>query len=135
MKTPTLKKWLVLALLLHPLMMMASPKYDENRLLAAIAIVENSPNMIGLRGERSVYQILPSTWRQYSRIPIHNATAEEQHQVALSILRGFHQRLVRRGIVPDVYNLALAWNGGPNASRYKPSTINYAHRVLNVYNR
>ena len=139
MKKPTRPTWniapLFALILILPLTCLSHTSYDENRMLAAIAIVENSPNTIGLRGERSIYQILPSTWREYSRIPIHEATAEQQHEVALAVLRGFHRRLERRGIVPDVYRLALAWNGGPNAKRYKPSTLNYALRVLNVYNQ
>lgn len=112
-----------------------SREIDENRLLEAIATVENSPNTIGRRGERSPYQILPSTWRRFSSIPMRTATDEQQHEVALKILRHFRKQLTQRGIEPNVFHLALAWNGGPNAKRYKNSTIDYATRVTNVYYR
>lgn len=101
--------------------------------MAAIATVENSPTTIGRKGERSRYQILPSTWRRFTSLRIDRASPAEQHAVALLILRHFRRQLEERGLYPDAYRLALAWNGGPHARQYTAGTRDYAARVLNVY--
>lgn len=119
----------------QPILRYDSKSIDESRLLEAIATVENSPTTTGRKGERSPYQILPSTWRRFTSLSIRSATPEQQRNVALVILRHFKSQLLERGIEPNVFNLALAWNGGPNARRYKYSTIDYATRVTNVYYR
>lgn len=106
---------------------------DESRFMHAIAVVENSEGRIGAAGERTRWQICQSTWREHCNQPMATAPEALQREVALRIVRHFAHILRQRGIPVTVRSLAMAWNGGPRAYRYLPSTKDYAQRVVNVY--
>ena len=109
--------------------------FDEGVMLESIAEVENSAGKIGNHGEVSPWQIMPETWNQYSSAEFKNADPKQQAIVALRILRGYALILTKRRIPVTVTNMALAWNSGPNRKTWPNSSILYAERVLNVYNR
>jgi hypothetical protein len=106
---------------------------NEGVFLESIAEVENSAGKIGKKGEMTPWQIMPTTWCDYTIVPIDEADTDTQAKVALRILRHYSSILTKRGIMPNVYNLALAWNGGPSRKEYPPSSVRYAERVSNAY--
>ena len=113
----------------------ANTRIDEGVFLESIAEVENSAGKIGKKGEMTPWQIMPTTWAEYTIEPIETAPPQVQAKVALRILRHFSAILTNRGLIPAPYALALAWNGGPNRNAWPTSTHAYAKRVLAVYDR
>lgn len=110
---------------------------DSAALVQSIGDVETGGKYwrIGAAGERSMYQIKHSVWKQYSRVPFWMAS-EKSYQVEAArvagcyisdIIDGIHRRNV------TVKNIAMRWNGGPNKSHYSRQNISYATRVSNLY--
>jgi hypothetical protein len=123
----------LLCLVLAPIPLSAS--YDTPTLLHAIAEVETGlrGNLVGRHGERTMFQIKPSTWRQYSSVPITRASHAEVCRVATAILSDITRSLERSGIPVTPYSVALRWNAGTNARRYSRHSVDYARRVTNLY--
>lgn len=94
--------------------------------LRAIAMVEDWQGRRGAAGERGPWQMMPGTWAQYT------GTAEERAAQHLSWLR---RQLVRQGVEPSAFNLALCWNAGLRATvtgRAPVSSYDYARRVVAI---
>ena len=119
---------LILFSLLLPLSALAD-QYD--RILDAIAKVETgvSPDAVGHRGERSRFQIMPSTWIRFSQSEQTAASLDETRRVARQVLAEIEAVRRRRGLRVDIYGLALGWNAGPWARKYTVATLDYAQRV------
>jgi hypothetical protein len=109
---------------------------SDDVLLSAIATVEtgNNPARLGHRGERSQLQILPQTWRRYSRLPHSQAAVNpaETDRVARAYLAAIRQRLKERGLPETPYFIAAAWNAGPSWRHLTAGTASYAERVANI---
>ncbi len=111
----------------------------DSRLLAAIAQVEtgNNPNAVGRKGERGIYQILPTTWAQYSKLPVEAAATDpgENDRVAREHLATLRLALCKRGLAMNAHALAGAWNlGEAGVMRSHNSKVHsdYADRVVNL---
>lgn len=106
--------------------------------LEAIHAVENphdSPQP-GRYGELGAYQFRPSTWRMHTVVPFQQAlNRDASDEVALRHYEWLKRGLVRSGLAPTPYNIALAWNGGLTATvrgRVSAASRNYAERVSNL---
>ncbi len=109
---------------------------SDDALLAAIADVETGNNAAkrGRYGERTQLQILPTTWRQFSRLP-HSASAnnpEETDRVARAYLSVIRARLRARGLPETPFFIAAGWNAGPGWKKLTNGTVTYAERVANI---
>lgn len=105
-------------------------------MLTAIAAVEtgNNASKLGRYGERSQLQILPATWREFSRLP-HSAAASnpaETNRVARAYLSVIRNHLKSRGLPETPFLLAAGWNAGPDWKKLRPGTVSYAERVSNL---
>lgn len=114
----------------------APAQVSDEVLLSAIAQVEtgNNSRRLGRYGERTQLQILPQTWREYSRLP-HSASATnpaETDRVARAYLAHIRARLKARKLPQTPYFIAAAWNAGPGWKKLSSGTIAYAERVANL---
>lgn len=107
---------------------------DYGRLLRAIAEKEtgNKPKR-GAAGELTPLQILPATWRRFSRVPMASATPREVDRVGRAILSEIQQSLRRQKLPETPLAYALRWNAGANAYRFSSNTRGYALFVSNLY--
>jgi hypothetical protein len=109
---------------------------SDDVLLSAIATVEtgNNPARLGHSGERTQLQIMPGTWRKFSRIPHSQAAANpvETDRVARAYLAQIRARLQSRGLPETPFFIAAAWNAGPGWKTLTSGTISYAERVANI---
>ena len=108
--------------------------------LHAIHMVENPSNSPkpGPFGELGAYQFRSSTWEMYTKRPFSQAIDRSvSDEVAVQHYEWLKSALVRAGMEPSVYNIAMAWNAGigsvirgtvPSVAR------NYASRVENIAN-
>ena len=106
---------------------------NEERMLKAIELAENSRGKTGARGEYGIYQINPKTWKEHTNIPMFMVSEKNQYLVALSILRHYAQIIEKKGDVVNTYSLAIAWCAGPNVNKVKSNADNYGFRVMNLY--
>ena len=130
-------KALLLSLLSVVGLARAAEPTDFNRLVDAIATVENTPGR-GKHGERSPWQITHAVWTSYSSLPFSYADVDsitaraEQRGVAMQ-----HARYIASIINnPTPYRIALAWNAGIGAvlhNTFSDASVSYAKRVRNVY--
>ena len=107
---------------------------DAGAELDAIALVEGPPP--GPAGEGTPWGILPSTWRQWSAVPMDEADPLLQKCVALAILYDIEARLPFLGLPKNPYVVALVWNAGPGRSSrrdFTPSNYRYARAVQALY--
>lgn len=106
--------------------------------LQAIHCVENPDDREtpGTFGELGAYQFRPETWRRYSNRPFHQALDRRaSDEAAVRYYDAIKASLVRRGVPPTTYNIAVAWNAGIGAvmNDCAPnSTRDYASRVNNL---
>jgi hypothetical protein len=106
--------------------------------LQAINWVENPFNrpQPGASGELGAYQFRASTWRMHTKRPFAQAIDRRcSDEVAVLHYEWIRATLLRAGIEPTVYNIAVAWNAGTGAvvrSQIPPSTRDYATRVNNL---
>ncbi len=130
-------KAILLTLVLGFLASVASAS-DRWETLQAIHWVENPTESTrpGPRGELGAYQFRRSTWHMHTKEPFHlanhRATADK---IAVAHYEWLRQGLIRNGINPSPYNIALAWNAGLTAvvkGRIPSATRNYASRVNNL---
>lgn len=117
-------------------------------LLRCISEIEsgNDDNAIGKQGERSRYQILQSTWYQYTSLDFHNycyhyETASSVARIHLSkIILKFHNDANRKPTPAELY---VIWNAGYSYYFHKrfdiervPKTLyNRAKRFSNLYDK
>jgi hypothetical protein len=106
--------------------------------LQAIHMVENptdSPRF-GPHGELGPYQFRRSTWKMYSKKSFHSALdREESDRVAVKHYEWIREGLIRNGIEPSAYHIALAWNAGLQASingHIGAASRSYAERVSTI---
>lgn len=115
----------------------AAPAIDADRMLAAIAQVENwKRGTVGSAGEYGPYQIIPSVWRRYSRQSAWSASPAEHHRVASRHLEDVRKLLAAAGHAVTPFSIGLAWNAGPTAAirgTAPARSRDYAARARNVY--
>ncbi|MDB6094017.1 MAG: hypothetical protein JWM32_1579 [Verrucomicrobia bacterium] len=106
--------------------------------LEAIHWIENprNTNRPGPHGELGAYQFRQRTWRMYTTTPFSQATnRDESDAVAIRHYEWLKAGLIRSGVDPSPYNIALAWNGGLSAAVRGEScsaSHDYAARVSNI---
>ncbi|MSU69834.1 MAG: hypothetical protein EXS39_03475 [Opitutaceae bacterium] len=106
--------------------------------LQAIHWVENPHNQQapGPCGELGAYQFRRETWRMYSLQPFAAALDRRcSDEVAVRHYEWIKSGLVRHGLRPTIYNIAMAWNAGLSAvvkDRAPASSRDYAARVSNL---
>ncbi len=114
------------------------PSVEEQPMLDAIAAVENwHPGSVGRSGAWGKFQILPATWRQYSRLPQRSASPAEERRVAGELLKDIRTGLRRLHIPESAYWVALVWRGGLTnleTHRIVPEWREYATRAETVFN-
>jgi hypothetical protein len=121
--------------LLLPAQARATERWET---LQAIHWVENPDNREtpGPCGELGAYQFRADTWHRYSSRPFSQALDRRaSDEVAVRYYESIKANLVRNGVAPTTYNIAMAWNAGiagvvrdsaPACSR------DYASRVNNL---
>lgn len=95
--------------------------------ICAIAVVESNDRMsaIGSRGERTAWQILPTTWNQYSKKGEVTSLRSDAYNVALRIYLHNHERYVKaRGVLPNSLDHYAMWNLGFVGYRRRHFDIN-----------
>ena len=108
------------------------------RTLQAINWVENPRNSLrtGPRGELGPYQFRPATWRMYTDKPFALAVEREAaDEVAVQHYEWIRRGLLRAGIAPTPYRIALVWNAGFDQvvnDRAPASAYAYAEQVANL---
>lgn len=106
--------------------------------LEAIHAVENPYDSTrpGRHGELGPYQFRQSTWRMHTRLPFEQALDRGASEaVAIRHYEWLRRGLVRAGIAPTPYYIALAWNGGLTATiqgHTSSASHRYAERVANL---
>jgi hypothetical protein len=106
--------------------------------LQAIHWVENPDNREtpGPCGELGAYQFRSDTWHRYSSRPFRQALDQRaSDEVAVRYYDSIRTNLVRNGIAPTTFNIAMAWNAGVAAvvrDSAPASTHDYATRVSNL---
>lgn len=103
---------------------------QKNLFLVAIALVEtgNNNKLVGKLGEKSAWQIRPSTWKQFSKLPLNHSRNE-----SLRVARCYLDYIICKKKTTDVRTLAIYWNAGPWCKSVSKQTKNYAERVENIY--
>lgn len=116
----------------------AASASDRWETLQAIHWVENPTESTrpGPYGELGAYQFRRATWQMHTKEPFHlanhRATADK---IAVAHYEWLRQGLIRNGINPSPYNIALAWNAGLTAvvkGRISSASRGYASRVNNL---
>lgn len=111
---------------------------DRWETLQAINWVENPRNSSkpGPNGELGPYQFREPTWKMHTSTPFSLATQREHSdEVAIKHYEWLRKGLVRNGLEPTSYNIAMAWNAGLSAvvnGRVGPKTRGYAGQVVNL---
>ena len=106
--------------------------------LEAIHQIENPRNLTrpGPAGELGAYQFREATWAQHTRRPFSDALDRRWSDLVAALHHDWLcERLVRNGLEPSVYNVALAWNAGLSATvggRAPRRSHDYAVRVGNI---
>ena len=106
--------------------------------LEAIHQIENPRNLTrpGPAGELGAYQFRAATWAQHTRRPFSDALDRRWSDLVAALHHDWLcERLVRNGLEPSVYNVALAWNAGLSATvrgRAPRRSHEYAVRVGNI---
>ena len=111
---------------------------ERVQVLHAIHQVENPTNRTnpGPKGELGAYQFRRSTWFMHTT----EAFSHANDRAASDAVAEKHYEWIKRGLLqagmePNAFNMALAWNGGLQAttSRRAPAaSYRYATRVANL---
>jgi hypothetical protein len=115
--------------------MKASERWET---LEAIHAIENPTDLTspGPHGELGAYQFRRTTWAMHTTKAFSQALVREQSDmVAVKHYEWIREGLVRNGFEATPYNIALAWNGGLDATvkGHAPrSSKAYAARVTNI---
>jgi hypothetical protein len=113
---------------------------DRTLILRAINQVENPTNRTGPgpKGELGPYQFRRNTWKMHSDQPFVRANERVlADEVAAKHYEWIRRGLIKAGLEPSVFNIALAWNGGLSAvtaGRTPAASMRYARRVANLVN-
>lgn len=108
-------------------------------LLRSIAEVESMgrPEMVGQAGERSEYQFMAATWKQYSKVSHRSIGQEKNHnevvRVAKKHIETIKKSITEYGHEVTPFRIALAWNAGPDRLSFQARHRDYAQRVANLY--
>lgn len=99
--------------------------------LRAVALVEsgNDPRAVGAAGERGRFQMTPAVVATCGGFGEREAARWE---------RQLERELLAAGIAPLPFNVALAWNAGPNAVRRGAvplASYDYARRVCSTMDK
>ena len=111
---------------------------ERTQVLLAIHQVENPANLTrpGPRGELGAYQFRRGTWRMHSQEPFSRANERAvADEVAVKHYEWIKRGLIRAGMEPNAFNIALAWNSGLQAvtsHRAPRASHRYAQRVANL---
>jgi len=118
----------------------AEPKFDADRLLAAISAVEsgNDDRAVGSHGEAGRFQFSEETWKEETDLPFNDAfDYAKARAVAKRHLFTLKWQLQERRIEPTVIRLATAWRGGIGAvilnKLVNQDLKSYSVRVENLY--
>ena len=131
--------WLFIILIIGLVNLTYAKDVNIDLLLRCIADVESHDvfNKIGAHGERSQYQIMYDTWTMYSKVPFNQAGQSENQPEVQRVVKmhigTIKKAILKRGWKVNPYNIALAWNGGPNRLVYLFRNKDYAERVSNLY--
>lgn len=117
------------------------PAVDLSRMLLALSRIENPAQdvrAVGPRGERGLWQMKESTWKDTTGWPFSLATDPAVSRcVARTRLIFCECELQKAGISVSVRNMALCWREGLSAvinHKFQPKAVrDYAIRVENVY--
>ncbi len=116
----------------------AASAADRWETLQAIHWVENPTESTqpGKYGELGAYQFRRATWQMHTTEPFHLANHRPTaDKVAVEHYEWLKRGLVRNGLAPTSYNIAMAWNAGLTAvvkGRAPAASRNYASRVTNL---
>jgi hypothetical protein len=117
------------ALLFSALVGVCCAGVNQDAMLEAIRLKENSCGLVGSRGERGCWQLMPVNVKKYGG---HSKAHAESH------LRHVIQTLSKRGIDPNPFNIGLAWNAGEyNIGRKSVpmSSYGYARDAAAIYGK
>jgi hypothetical protein len=137
----SMSRGLLLAAVALALIFLAIPSLrasDRWETLEAIHWIENPHNSSrpGAYGELGAYQFRETTWRMHTSVPFRKALDRSaSDRVAVQHYEYLKQGLVRNGLEPTTYNIALAWNGGLSAAinhSVPAAARDYAERVTNI---
>lgn len=101
-------------------------------------MIENPTNStrVGRKGELGPYQFRPSTWRMHTKKPFRLAADRaEADKIAVKHYEWIKRGLEQEGREASIYDIALAWNAGLEATlrgSAPSSSHNYASRVESV---
>jgi hypothetical protein len=131
---------LIVVLLCLPICLAAN--IDDEILLKSIRRVETNDNhcKIGRKQEKTAYQFIRATWREYSKADFnkinrleYKVEAERVARLHLAKIKWF---LLKNGYSVNPKNIALIWNGGMHGfetGRIYNSTITYSYNVNYYY--
>lgn len=121
--------------LLVPVTLRASERWETLEAIHWIENPNNSPRP-GPYGELGAYQFREATWRMHTSVPFSRALVRSaSDDVAIRHYEWLKQGLMRNGLEPTPYNIALAWNGGLTATvrgSVPAAARDYAERVTNI---
>lgn len=114
---------------------------DPPRMLLALSRVENPKQdvrAVGPRGERGLWQMKESTWKDTTGWPFSLATDPAVSRcVARTRLIFCEAELQKAGLAVSVRNMALVWREGLSAvinHKFQPKAVrDYAIRVESIY--
>lgn len=102
---------------------------NREAMLRTISAIESGNRnwVIGNDGERSAWQMMPDTWRKYTKLPFELASTNEvlAQSIARAHLQGIIDELGKNGRTVTPTGIARKWN--PGAPR------DYAQRTANLY--
>lgn len=112
---------------------------DLGPLLLAISKIENprqDPMAVGPRGERGLWQIKETTWKDTTGWPFRDAWDPLLSRlVAREHLLWLERQLEVNGFKANAYNMALCWRVGLEGfvnRKHLPEARDYAQRVVNL---
>lgn len=89
---------------------------SDSEILSGISGLETNhdPAAIGRAGERSEFQFIFATWREYTSAPFIKATTDPvlARMVARAHLQRIHAELREYHCAESVTNIGACWNGG-----------------------
>lgn len=119
-----------------------APLLDNEKLLQAIALVENwDGESIGAAGERGPWQMLESTWKEYSddTMPFSKHVwirSAEAHRVLNAHASRIRDWMEAKSLPQTAWTFALFWKAGYGRvihNRLRPADKAYAERAQNIY--
>jgi hypothetical protein len=132
MRTLGILALLVVSLVTLPVVARAS---DDREFFYGIAVVENTPRGRGAAGEQTPLQLHPLTIEQHAPGFRGELDPIQAMRIARRHLAWLRAQLVRRGVDPSPFNLALCWNAGLSktlSGRAPVSSYDYARRVVAI---